>query len=332
MVTQTHGRLHFEDLDPMRFEDLCLSIVYRMRRWNKIDHLGRVGTDSGIDIRAYEMLENGKENVHHFQCKRYSKITKAQLKSIVDEYCLKNNDRPDYYYLIIGCDIRKEHVDYIREYSSKNGIRDVIIWSASILESVLYDNYHDLLFAFFGVNMTDKRNTRISSIRRNVALKKRMRADFLKSGAGITQNERMKRMRDPSLKFNHSEVLVRSIYDTDYPDNNINSRGNGGFFKAEVFDFYHNGLMVRCAPYRIDAVVRIDSGNEVDTEEISLETIGCIPYESIIEYDYEGDQYYNFPHLYCDYICGADPFDEIRYRSANGYWVKQEEILEIKKK
>lgn len=63
----------FEDLDPIRFEELILAMVYRMRRWDKLDHFGKKGSDDGIDIRAVELLENGKSNTYYFQCKRYKK-------------------------------------------------------------------------------------------------------------------------------------------------------------------------------------------------------------------------------------------------------------------
>lgn len=36
MVTRTINQLHFEDLDPIRFEELILAMVYRMRRWDKL--------------------------------------------------------------------------------------------------------------------------------------------------------------------------------------------------------------------------------------------------------------------------------------------------------
>lgn len=44
MVTRTINQLHFEDLDPIRFEELILAMVYRMRRWDKLDHFGKKGT------------------------------------------------------------------------------------------------------------------------------------------------------------------------------------------------------------------------------------------------------------------------------------------------
>ena len=97
MVTRTINQLHFEDLDPIRFEELILAMVYRMRRWDKLDHFGKKGSDDGIDIRAVELLENGKSNTYYFQCKRYKKITKAIIKNIVEDYTTKNSCMPHFY-------------------------------------------------------------------------------------------------------------------------------------------------------------------------------------------------------------------------------------------
>lgn len=63
--------------------------------------------------------------------------------------------------------------------------------------------------------------------------------------------------------------------------------------------------------------------------ETQLEVFGCIPFENIIEYDTDGDEYYRYPHLFCDYSCGEDPYEEIRYRFRNEYPVAKEDIVEI---
>jgi hypothetical protein len=41
--------------------------------------------------------------------------------------------------------------------------------------------------------------------------------------------------------------------------------------------------------------------------------IGRIPYENIIEYDLEGDEYYSIPHVYCDFKNNGEPYEEIVY-------------------
>lgn len=334
MVTKTMGRLHFDDLEPIRFEELCLSIVYRMRRWATLDHLGKMGSDGGVDIRACEQLENGKKNIHHFQCKRYTKLTKTELRKIVNDYSAKNPNKADYYYLVTACSLSKEYLDYFNGLCEKAGFRNVIVWTASILEALLYDNYHDLLFVFFGVNMTSKRNDRIAAIRRNIELKHKMREDFLKSFTSLSNDERRELLSSPWKKFKHSDVLIRSIYDTKYPDNTrLTGDNSAGYFRAEVFDFYHNGLQVGASPYGMTAKVKVKEwidGEEVDAiEEMHLRVIGCIPFENIIAYDADGDEYYRFPHLFCDFPNGSDPFEEILYLTDSRLSIDKERIVEV---
>ena len=96
MVTRTINQLHFEDLDTIRFEELILAMVYRMIRWDKLDHFGKKGSDDGIDIKA---VEKKKENVYYFQCKRYQKNTNAKIKDIIDEYLRKNTFISQFYIL-----------------------------------------------------------------------------------------------------------------------------------------------------------------------------------------------------------------------------------------
>ena len=177
MVTRTINQLHFEDLDPIRFEELILAMVYRMRRWDKLDHFGKKGSDDGIDIRAVELLENGKSNTYYFQCKRYKKITKAIIKNIVDDYTTKNSYMPHFYVLVISCALTKVQIEYFESYCKELGFNTVTIWTSSVIEAMLFTEYHDLLFAYFGINLVSERKALVGSIRRNVALKKQMKRE-----------------------------------------------------------------------------------------------------------------------------------------------------------
>jgi hypothetical protein len=55
-VTRTFAPIHFEDLDPHRFEDLIRELIYDFRDWRNIEATGRAGSDDGFDIRAFERL------------------------------------------------------------------------------------------------------------------------------------------------------------------------------------------------------------------------------------------------------------------------------------
>lgn len=327
MVTRTINQLHFEDLDPIRFEELILAMVYRMRRWDKLDHFGKKGSDDGIDIRSVEILENEKANTYYFQCKRYKKLTNALIKSIVDDYLSKNNFIPQFYILVVSCSLTKKQIEYFESYCTEKGFNTVTIWTSSVIETKLYTEYHDLLFAYFGVNLVSERNSLVGSIRRNIALKKQMRKDFLKQSGCHTREEIEERIHKPWTKFNHTEVLIRSIYDKSYPQNTLLDYDFTGYYKAEVYNFYHNGLMVRAHPFVKKIKYKensLENPEEIDIIEIDAEILGCIPYENIIEYDVDGDEYYNYPHLFCDFVHTSDPYEKLVYIiDEDGYMVDE---------
>ncbi|HMW70451.1 MAG TPA: hypothetical protein PKD17_01450, partial [Cellvibrionaceae bacterium] len=54
-VTRTLGPLHFEDLDPKRFEDLIRQLAYEFKNWRRLEATGRAGSDDGFDARGYEI-------------------------------------------------------------------------------------------------------------------------------------------------------------------------------------------------------------------------------------------------------------------------------------
>lgn len=137
--------------------------------------------------------------------------------------------------------------------------------------------------------------------------------------------------REPWRKFNHSEILVRSIYDKAYPkENTLLNNDFTGYYKAEVYDFYHNGLMVRAYPYVKNIkykLMEFDS-DEYEIVDLSVEILGCIPFENIIEYDMDGDEYYMYPHLFCDFVNVSDPYEKIVYRAKGGWDVDEECIIQ----
>jgi hypothetical protein len=52
--SRTIGPLHFEDLEPHRFEDLVLRLIYDFRPWRELQATGRSGSDDGFDARGIE--------------------------------------------------------------------------------------------------------------------------------------------------------------------------------------------------------------------------------------------------------------------------------------
>jgi hypothetical protein len=113
-ITRTLGPIHFEDLDPHRFEDLVRQLTYDFKQWQSIESTGRGGADDGFDIRAYEVLppsttpddEETQEDAPHpmegnlwmIQCKREKELGPKRVEAIVSDAV--NADSPPYGYIL----------------------------------------------------------------------------------------------------------------------------------------------------------------------------------------------------------------------------------------
>ena len=323
MVTQTTNPLHFEDLEPHRFEDLCYQIVYRMKDWLHCNNLGACGSDNGIDIRAIEVSQEGAERVHHFQCKRQRSIVKSELEAIIDDYCARN-EPPFRYYLVLGCKISKKNLDSVQEYGKKHGIDPVIVWDASYLEAVLCFEHPNLLNRFFGIQPNGETEAQSALIRKRIAMEERMRKDFLKAFTHLSSAARIELGQKPWLKFKYSDVIIRSIFDNNYP---IMRDDGHGYTRAEVYDFSHEGLLVRTMPFKTHARYR-RQGTPCEYSG-TLEVVGCVPFERIVEYKMDGDEFYACPHLFCEHKVGESPFSKILYVDEFGSAIPQEQIIQF---
>ena len=60
-MTKTLNPLHFEDLEPHRFEDLVRQIIYDFKEWSLLEPTGRLGSDDGYDARGFEIIRDGMD-------------------------------------------------------------------------------------------------------------------------------------------------------------------------------------------------------------------------------------------------------------------------------
>lgn len=315
--TRTINKIHFSDLSPDRFEDLCLSLIYALERWEEINHFGRLGTDDGIDIQTIQKSENDTKREWIIQCKRWQSLNIAEMKKTIDAVLNKRKKIPDTFLLIAACDVSKRTIDLFKDYANKIGIKNPLFWGSSLLEAKLFNDRQDLLFAYFGISLVQEKRTKIASIRRNIQLKKQMRNEFVRKNINNWNEVR----ECPSKKFISSEFLIRSIMDKTYPDQNYLNDGILGWFKVESHNFYHNGIEVILSireaiinsDKKWDIVYHDDPRKKEEYKSFNVVEIGRIPYENIVAYDIDGDEYYNFPHIFCEFANNGEPYEEIQY-------------------
>lgn len=99
-----------------------------------------------------------------------------------------------------------------------------------------------------------------------------------------------------------SNPLIRSVDDTIYPDIDEDSLGISSWFKVGMYNYYYNGIEVilklkECIidiDWNWDIVEYDDKELKEKYEVEKVYEIGRIPYDNIIEYDLDGDEFITY--------------------------------------
>jgi Restriction endonuclease len=213
-ITRTFCPIHFEDLDPHRFEDLIRELIYDFREWQSIEATGRSGNDGGIDIRAYEKtqtpsteVEEGEEitvrhpmegNLWVIQGKREKEIGSKKLEGYLQD--IDDKSPPYGYILAASANFSKDSYDLFRTTLREKGVMEFYLWGKPELEDMLHLPRNDrILFTFFGFSLVSRRKSRSAELRSTVANKNKIYRIF---------------GDDVSFKT----VLLRDANDDKYPD------------------------------------------------------------------------------------------------------------------
>ena len=349
-VTRTFGPIHFEDLEPHRFEDLIRELIYDYKDWQSIEATGRSGSDDGIDIRAYErflspsLIDDEADdesmpmdgNQWWIQCKRETAIGPTKVKDIVNGIDPKN---PPYgYILAASANFSKKAYDVFREELRKLGVMEFYLWGKAELEDMLHMGKYDrILFTFFGISLTTKKKTRTSEIR-----------------FAVTNKNKLLRTLGEDRNMN-KPVLLRDLKDASYPNSPIKQelKNNTGWIPGIASQYTVTGVLIKIHEYYayIDkekkewdytthsddiSIPGIVDDEEVDFEtskrmndahrrlldfhlslphknQAKLEVYGLLKFEDIAYYDEKGDVMHNFPHIYVDFASKNGPFKRLFY-------------------
>lgn len=336
--TKTTNPIHFEDLDPKRFEDLVRELVYDFRDWQTIEATGKGGDDDGFDIRAYERVtttsvdDDGNEvvrpmdgNLWMIQCKREKKVPPSKIKQILADI---DRDTPPYGYILAAAtNFSKKAYDTFRDELTKLGVLEFYLWGNATLETELHQPKNDrILFTFFGISNVRRRRSRATEIRSEVTNKNRV----------------MRVLGDDST---HSWILVRDSKDRHYPYKSeyVDFDERPRWKSFEVTELHPRGVIIllkRCFAY-VDEDGKIfdlaeppfqlrnpydHHRQETQTEREDREQLGLarnywerlplknqamftldgiIRYEDMLVIDDKGDKWNELPHIYVDFVDGS---------------------------
>lgn len=347
-TTKTLNPLHFEDLDPHRFEDLVRNLIYDFRRWQSLEATGRGGSDEGFDVRAWERTqevintedEDDEKGIHpmegnlwKIQCKREKKLGPSRVKKIIDDEIEK--DAPPYGYILVApTNFSKQSYDTFRNGLREKGVMEFYLLGKAELEDMLYLPKNDrILFAFFGISLVTRKRLRSSEIRFAVNNKNKLLRVL--SGGDYRRNLR-------------ASILVRDYKDSHYP-----WRGEYKDFDKRprweehiVIDYHPLGLIVQTREHfafadlskkewdyteAVDLVHRRSEQKhgkyKVDENRRRVEDFykylpknnqakfvirGIIFFEDILVIDDKGDILHDYPHIFVDFKASKGPFRGFR--------------------
>lgn len=319
--SSTTNRLHFEDLEPRRFEDLSFEILNRTKKWKRINHTGALGNDGGVDI--YGVTD--EDHVYYCQVKRLREASKADITSIVNKV-LENNsiEINSTLIYIFACDLSATTITYAYDYAKKRGFANAELFTAKNLEAHLYNKHKDLLKKYFGIDCftshSKAEEVRYSLEMKLVAEQKLLITDFYKKYTNAQL------IKDPSIKFRYDALIIRSVNDTQYPDSDENNPFE--WFKAFPYNFLDDGLEILLDSYidtRIAFNTKTFEWRKVTNDDVLLrdelfihcDYVGFLPYYEIVAIVEDGDSYFSFPIIHCYFNCFNSPFSQ-RYLKCRG--------------
>lgn len=333
--SRTIGQLHFEDLDPHRFEDLVRQLIYGFRDWAALEPLGRSGNDEGIDIRGIERVRVSDDQTDEasdvyddpelrtwfIQCKREKVFGPKKARAVAAAALASTDESPFGFILAAPCDLSKQTRDTLATELRRGGVRQVLAWGRGDLEDLLFLPQNDhLLFAYFGVSIQVRRRGRASELRARLAKKRQV---FRAVGDLEHRGWRSVLLRDPTERGYPFRERVEDFDDSNPPWMWTSFKGHSNpDTVALVFRRYHawvsddrkrfdyidvcshvkpgrNGF--EKVPHRdeelCDRLWRFFHNEIPENERAWFEVVGWIPLDDVLVVDDLGDAFNEPPHL-----------------------------------
>jgi hypothetical protein len=330
--SRTTNQLHFEDLDPHRFEDLVRQLVYGWRNWTVLEPLGRSGADDGIDIRGIETITLpvdldepdgdpvGDQRVWYVQCKREKAFGPTKARAVATAAVNGAVEAPFGFILAAPCELSKRTRETLAGQLHDAGVRQVVAWGRADLEDLLFRAENDhLLFAYFGISLQIRRRGITTELRSHLAKKRqvyRAIADLDHRGRSFVF------VRDPT-RLDYAFPEGREQFEVNNPPwlwTSFTHHSNPGMLPL-VFRRHHAWLSADRKTYDfVDTCSHAGPSSEVDKmspieqercrrlhryfynavpkeERAWVNTVGWIPYDNILLVDDLGDAFNEPPHV-----------------------------------
>lgn len=340
-TSKTLGPLHFEDLEPKRFEDLVRQLAYEFRTWRKLEATGRSGSDDGFDARGLEIVSdipesNGIEDrsddevdtisadrLWLIQCKREQRIGPKKFVEYLDDIHLQPGEGLHGIVFAAACDFSKKAHDRFVEKCRSLGVQECYLWGKAAIEDLLFQPKNDhLLFAYFGFSLLIRQRTIQATLRRDIATKKRLKTVMERNANRVVivrnaSGDMYPTNPPPKTKFAADHWRLCSFEELSHMGLVVEYAAYLAFFDGQVWDAADGIGLERSHVYLGHTWQGRDQNDPYeaasslwdtfDQNRAWLHVLAVIPYNRILAIDDVGDEYFDLPQLYCQYD-GRWPF------------------------
>ena len=360
MITKTTNPIHFEDLEPHRFEDLVRQIVYDFREWSLLEATGRLGSDDGFDARGWEnqiYVETEDEddkvekvvnsNLWLIQCKREKNISPSKMANYLNDIL---SGKEEIYGIVFAaaCDFSKKTRDLFITRIRERGIQEFKLLGKAEIEDILFQpKYDHLLFAYFGISLQIRKRSIKTKIRGRIATKKKIEKLFglIRDGGSFFVDVLLRNPEDEhypyssELKDFDKNAQWRVYKIVGYQPDGLHvmgrkflafydkeSKSYDAIDKFNISDTSSNLWEIKNPPNISREEVFKEWGKLPDENQFYLETIRIIKFDKILAIDENGDNYFGGVHLFMEWDNHYGPFEPYYFRRINKGFTEPENV------
>ena len=116
------------------------------------------------------------------------------------------------------------------------------------------------------------------------------------------------------------DVIIRDMKRLDSYPETTDSKGISPWFRGGLVDTYHRGIFVglgwrTLTKQGTSEQWRFTDRTAKESGDITVLLIGSIPYENVESVDWNGDEYYGYPHIYCFFSYKKEPYEHVGFYS-----------------
>lgn len=114
------------------------------------------------------------------------------------------------------------------------------------------------------------------------------------------------------------DVIIRDVRRLDHYPDGPEQKGISSWFRVALMGQYHRGIQLGLSIHSLmfeEAEGPEGAWRLADNSEHSVATkaylIGFVRYDNIESVDWHGDEYYNYPHIFCHFSHRGEPYERL---------------------